>query len=228
LGLNSELYPQLSQRTVKCKEIRELQLTDLIFKCIISYAEFRKYSLGGHMIKPVIGVLFITLLLPAFCLADITGIGAGGGPLFPVGQEDQESGVVFGLKVRAKLYGPIAFEPNFNFGGYGDVTIEGAGTRVGSDIKYYGIDLTLGGGMGKVGPKPYVFIGGGVTNTKRTGDNTTNKSSWSFGSGIAVGVMKDIDIDIRGRMNIAQSSGSTSRKSVALTFGVVYFFGQRR
>ncbi len=180
------------------------------------------------MLKPVIGILLIVLLLPAFSLADITGIGASGGPLFPVGQQDQESGIIFSLKVRATLYGPIAFEPNFNFGGYGDVTLEGVGSRIGSDLKYYGLDITLGGGMGKVGPKPYIFIGGGVTNTIREGDLTTNKSSWSFGGGIAVGIMKNIDVDIRGRMNIAGSAENTSRKSVAVTFGAVYFFGQRR
>lgn len=179
------------------------------------------------MLRPVIGCVIVLLLLPAFAQAEQTGIGLVGGPLFPVGQEDQESGVVFGLKIRTDLFGPVGFEPNFNFGGFGDVTVAGAGTRTGSDLKYYGLDLTLGGGFGGVGPKPYLFIGGGVYNTKRIGDKTTNKSGWSFGSGVAVGVMKNIDIDIRGRMNIASSAESTSRKSISLTFGAVYFFGQK-
>ncbi|MEZ5360023.1 MAG: outer membrane beta-barrel protein [Candidatus Zixiibacteriota bacterium] len=179
------------------------------------------------MLKPVIGCLVILCMLPAFVQAEQTGFGLVGGPLFPIGQEDQESGFVFGMKFRIDLAGPVGFEPNFNFGSFGDVTIAGAGTRSGSDLKYYGLDLTLGGGFGGVGPKPYAFIGGGVTNTKREGDRTTNKSGWSFGGGVAVGIMKNIDIDIRGRMNIASSAESTSRKSAALTFGAVYFFGQK-
>ena len=171
--------------------------------------------------------ILVLMLLPAIALADETGIGLSGGPLFPIGQQDQESGYMFGLKIRTPLVGPIGFEPNFNFGGYGDVTIEGAGSRVGSDLKYYGLDLTLGGGMSGIGPKPYLFIGGGVYNTKRDGDLTTNKSGWSFGGGVSTGFMKFLDLDIRGRMNIASSEGSSSRKSFALTFGAVYFFGQK-
>lgn len=179
------------------------------------------------MIKPAIGCLVLLLLLPAIAQAELSGFGVVGGPLFPVAQEDQESGSVFGMKFRTSLGGLVGFEPNFNFGSFGDVTIDGVGSRTGSELQYYGLDLTLGGGFGGVGPKPYVFIGGGVFKTKREYDRTTNKSGWSFGAGVALGILKNIDIDIRGRMSIASSAESTSRKAIALTFGAVYFFGQK-
>ncbi|MCK5126930.1 MAG: outer membrane beta-barrel protein [candidate division Zixibacteria bacterium] len=180
------------------------------------------------MKKALVCLALLFLLLPASATAGKTGLGINVGPLFPMAQEDQESGFVFGLKIRTDLVGPLGFEPNFNFGSFGDFTLDGVGTRSGSDLKYYGLDITIGGGMGSVGPKPYLFIGGGVYNIKRSGDSRSNKSGWSFGGGLAVGIMQNWDIDIRGRMNIASSAGSTSRKSFALTFGAVYFFGQVR
>ncbi|MFH1699578.1 MAG: outer membrane beta-barrel protein [Candidatus Zixiibacteriota bacterium] len=170
----------------------------------------------------IVFVLFATPIL-----ADEFGAGISAGPLYPVLQQDQESGYTIGLKIRSKLIGPVFFEPNLRFGGFGDISIAGVGGREGSKITFYGLDMTLGGGNGGVGPKPYLFIGGGVYNVKREGDETGNNSGWSTGVGVAVGLMKYLDIDLRGRFNIVSSEGSSSRKSAAVTIGVVYFFGKQ-
>jgi hypothetical protein len=177
------------------------------------------------MKKFLIPMLVLLLAGPMVADAGQVGFGACGGTLIPIVQKDQGSGMLWGLKVRAKLAGPVMIEPNLNFGSFGDAEIAGVGMRDGSSLKSYGLDLTLGGGLGAVGIYPYLFVGGGVYNTKRDGDATTNKSGWSLGGGLALGVMQQLAIDIRGRGIIAGSEGSTSKKSVAVTAGLTYYFG---
>ena len=177
------------------------------------------------MKKPMILFVLLLITVPA-AVAEPVGFGACGGILLPVAQEDQESGFGFGLKVRANLPGPLVLEPNLNFGGFGDAEIVGVGKRDGASLTHYGIDVTCGGQMAVTGFKPYAFLGGAVYNTSRDGDETTNKMGWSFGGGVAAGITPKLDIDLRGRFNIASAEGSASRKSFALTVGVNVYPGK--
>ncbi len=176
--------------------------------------------------KILVWILLLMVSIPAVVMAGPVGLGISGGILAPVAQEDQANGSVFGVKIRARLSGLFTLEPNLSFGNFGGVEVEGVGNRDGSSLKHYGIDLTLGGGIAKTGLKPYLFVGGGVYNTKRDGDVTTNKSGWSFGTGLALGIRSDFDIDIRGRFNITGAENSTSRKSVGVTLGFTYYVSQ--
>lgn len=168
----------------------------------------------------------LVTLLPVGALAEKTGFGIVAGGLYPVAQDDQETGKTFGAKFRLRLTGPLVLEPNANFGSFGDAQITGAGSRDGSNMNHYGLDVLLGGLPASIGPKPFLFVGGGVYTIKRSGAVTVNKSGWSFGAGLAVGVMKILDIEVRGRFNIASYAGSTSKKSVAVTGGLIYYFGK--
>jgi opacity protein-like surface antigen len=178
------------------------------------------------MKRPLVWSVLIIVLLSVTVAADPVGFGVSGGILVPVAQEDQSSGSLLGIKIRANLAGPFTIEPNIHIGSFGNAEIAGVGSREGSSLKHYGVDITLGGAVAKAGLKPYLFIGGGIYNTKRDGDETTNKSGWSIGAGFALGIRPDLDIDIRGRFNIASSEGSTSRKSVGITAGVTYYVGR--
>lgn len=177
------------------------------------------------MKKSALVLCLLVFVMPLVAKADPFGVGAFVGGLYPVVQDDQASGYVAGVKARVNLPGPLAVEPNITVGGYGDVDISGVGTREGSSLRHYGIDLLLGGGLASVGPRPYLLIGGAVYNTKRDGDETTNKSGWSTGLGVSLGLVNYLDIDVRGRLNIATSEGSASKKSVEVTGGVIYYFG---
>jgi len=159
-------------------------------------------------------------------MAGPVGFGVAGGVMIPVSQEDQSSGSLFGIKVRTRLNDLFTLEPNIHFGKFGEAEIEGVGSREGSSIKQYGIDITFGNYIARQGLKPYLFIGGGVYNSKRDGDETTNKSGWSPGAGIALGIRPDLDIDIRGRFNIMSWENSSSRKSFGLTLGITYYVGR--
>jgi len=178
------------------------------------------------MKKLPIWALLVVFALPAVSVAGPVGFGIAGGVLVPVSQEDQASGSLFGIKVRTRLSDLFTLEPNIHFGSYGDAEIEGVGSRDGSSIKHYGIDITFGNYIARTGLKPYLFIGGGVYNSKRDGDETTNKSGWSPGAGFALGVRPDLDVDIRGRFDIVSWEGSSSRKSFGLTIGITYYVGR--
>lgn len=171
-------------------------------------------------------LLLFVLVVPIMAVASPVGVGVSGGALVPVGQADQDLGSVVGIKLRLKLTHLLAVEPNLNFGKFGEVSIEGVGSRSGSTLTHAGLDLTFGAPIAAVGLKPYLFLGGGVYTTKRTGDETTNKSGWSFGVGTALGILPYIDIDLRGRFNIAASEGSATRKSIGITGGLTYYFGE--
>ena len=177
------------------------------------------------MRKTILLLSMFCLLSASFAAAGPFGVGAFAGGLYPVIQEDQGSGYIFGIKARVKLPAMFALEPNVTLGSFGDAEIEGVGSREGSSIRHYGIDLLLGGGLAAIGPKPYFFIGGAIYNTKRDNDETTNKSGWSFGLGVSLGLAQYLDVDVRGRFNIAAWEGSSSKKSVEVTGGVIYYFG---
>jgi len=167
-----------------------------------------------------------SILTAAAATAAPIGLGVSGGALLPAGQEDQGTGSLFAIKVRAHLAGRFAAEPNIHFGSFGDADIAGVGNRKGSSLTHYGVDITWGAPIAAVGFKPYLLLGGAVYNTKRDGDVTSNASGWSFGGGVAVGVRSNLDVDLRGRFNIVSSEGSASKKSVGLTIGVFYYVGR--
>jgi hypothetical protein len=171
-------------------------------------------------------IVIIALLLPTVpVVAGPVGLGVSGGALAPVSQEDESTGAIIGVKIRADLPGPFVAEPNIYFGSFGSADIAGIGTRDGSSLNHYGLDITLGDPMARMGFKPYFLLGGAVYNRKRDGDLTTNKSGWSFGGGGALGIRQDLDIDIRGRFNIVSWEGSSSKKSFEVTIGATYYVG---
>ncbi len=177
------------------------------------------------MKKAVIFSWAVMFLLATGALAAPIGVGVVVGPVVPIVQADQGTGFAYGLKARLHLAEQLILEPNLTLGGYGETTIAGVGTRDGSSVTHYGVDLVIGGGMASIGPKPLMFIGGGIYNVKRDGDVTVNKTGWSFGLGLAVGFMSTFDIDLRGRVNIVASEGSASKKSAEITAGATYYFG---
>lgn len=171
-------------------------------------------------------IMLIVLILPAVStLAGPVGFGVSGGALVPVSQEDQSTGSMLGLKIRTDLSGPLVAEPSLHFGSFGSADITGIGSRDGASLNYYGLDLTLGDPIAQMGFKPYFLLGGAVYNIKRDGDETVNKSGWSFGGGAALGIRRDLDIDIRGRFNIVSWEGSSSKKSIEVTVGATYYVG---
>ncbi len=172
--------------------------------------------------KKLLMLLFLAAFVPT--QAAQFGVGVNGGVNIPIIQEDQGSGTIFGLKAKLNLLPGISVEPNLNFAKFGDA-VKDFGTRKGSKITSYGVDAILGAGLPGVGVKLYGLIGGGIYSTKRDLDANTTKVGWATGLGLEIGFTEKIAVDIRGKLNVISSEGSSTKKSAAVTGGVNYYFG---
>jgi len=174
-------------------------------------------------------VLLLVMLLAQPTLAGgITfGVGAAAGLDYPIGQEDQDKGTVFGFRGRLKAIPSIALEPNIYFTNHGDPDYEDFDLDLeGSKITAYGVDATLGAGFGAVGVKPYGLFGVGFYKVKRDQSQQDKTDfGWSAGFGIEVGVNPAVGLDVRGKLIVIPTDGGGSKKSASITGGLNYYFG---
>lgn len=170
--------------------------------------------------------LFVGLLMGSLTVQageSRLGIGAFGGLNIPVVQDDQASGMTFGVSARVRLLPFLAAEPNVTFTKWGQPDpIDGVTMPDGSDFNSYGIDAILGRSATPGGIAP--FIVAGVANYKVKNDQTGYDESgmgYSGGLGILVGLGSTLELDVRGKIHVApQEQGS--KKAVTATAGLVY------
>jgi opacity protein-like surface antigen len=179
-------------------------------------------------------LLLLVLLLSQTALASGISLGVGvvGGLDFPVGQDDQKQGSIFGFRGLVKVIPAIAVEPNLYFTKYGDPEFEDFSDGIeGSKITAYGIDARLGAPVGGVGVKPYGVFGAGFYGVKtKTADDITiydeTDFGWSAGFGVEFGVTAPVGLDVRGKLVVIPTEGGGSKKSASVTGGVNYYFGK--
>lgn len=193
----------------------------------------QKHLVQNHLVQNFlvqIILVLVTLFLMAISVSAQTpsfGVGFFGGVNYPIVQDDQGNGSAFGFLARFKVLPMVAIEPNITFGKWGKPDpIEGIDLGIdGSRITSFGIDLTLGSGLGKLGFKPYFH--GGIASYKIENDATgydQTKVGVSGGFGFAFGISPAFDIDIRGKAVIApQEKGS--KKAVLVTGGINFYPG---
>ncbi len=174
-------------------------------------------------------VLLLVILLsqPALASGITFGIGVAGGLEYPIAQDDQAKGTVFGLRGRLKAIPAVTLEPSIYFTKFGDpksdvvlLDIEGSKTTA------YGLDAILGASFGTVGIKPYGVFGAGFYKVKReqTLQDETN-FGWSAGFGIELGFISAVAADVRGKLVVIPTDGGGSKKSASVTGGLNYYFG---
>ena len=176
-----------------------------------------------------LNVLLLVALLsqPALAGGLTFGIGVSGGYDYPIGQDDQKRGTIFGFRGRLKAIPTVTLEPNIYFTKYGDPEHDEILLDIeGSKITAYGVDATLGAFFGGVGVKPYGLFGVGFYNVKRdqTLQDETN-FGLSAGFGVELGFNSAIAIDVRGKLVIVPTDGGGSKKSASVTGGLNYYFG---
>ena len=103
-------------------------------------------------------ILFCLLFLASTVIAQTSsssfGVGVNVGLLYPIIQDDQGTGTIFGIKAIYSLGGVLTVEPNISFVKYGDPTSNISGVTglydgfEGSKVTSYGVDGILGGGGG--------------------------------------------------------------------------------
>ncbi|MCB2229691.1 outer membrane beta-barrel protein [bacterium] len=160
------------------------------------------------------------------------GVGAFGGVNIPVVQDDQASGPMFGFKMRYQMMPIITIEPFIAFTSYGapenddfDFDIDG------SSITSFGVDATLGNPVGKMGFKPYFVLGLGLYDQSNDQVDAVfgeagSQAGLSGGFGFGIGLSPQFDLDLRGKAHIAGTDGDASKKSISITGGLNYYFGQ--
>ena len=164
----------------------------------------------------------LALLAPAARAGTITfGGGVFGGMSFPVLQDDQGQGSLFGVRVPVRVLPLLAVEPFYSTSALGDKTIESSPgfevTREGSDVTTYGVNVMLPFGTKTL---LYPYAGIGSAHFERNGQDESF-TSYNFGLGLGFTVMPKLGLDVRGELQAA-SSGETSRKMFNVTLGASY------
>lgn len=154
------------------------------------------------------------------------GVGGFGGLNIPIVQDDQSSGTVFGVKGRMELARNVIVEPNLGFGKFGDAEFT-FGTREGSKINAYGVDVLLGSGFGGAsGVNIFGILGAGVYSITRDYDDDATKFGWSTGLGLEFMMVPTLGLDVRGKVHVTSSEGGGTKKSATVTGGLNYYFGK--
>ncbi len=182
--------------------------------------------------KRMLAVFAIVVLLAPVVVAQTPsfGVGAFGGMDFPILQEDQAQGTIFGVRGRIKLIPLITIEPNVSFTKWGDPELGLTGVTNdldGSKVTFYGVDGTLGAPL--AGPGFRMFAIGGIGFYKIKRDQTSQDDTslgFSGGVGFGLGVTPLIGIDVRGKFHVVPIDGGGSRKSVSAVLGLNYAFGR--
>jgi len=167
-------------------------------------------------------IVAVALAAPAARAGTIkVGAGVFGGMSFPVLQEDEGQGSVFGARVPVRLLPLLAVEPFFTTSALGDKTLEAAPgfsvTREGSNVTTYGVNAMLPFGTKTL---LYPYIGIGSATFERSGQRDTF-TSYDLGMGFGFTVMPKFALDLRGELQAA-ADGETSRKMFNLTLGASY------
>jgi len=178
----------------------------------------------------IVVCLSIISMSTAFGQGISFGAGAFGGMDFPLLQDDNTSGAIYGVRGILKLEMPITLEPFIYFGSYGAAEFpEFTNDLDGAGITAYGVDATLFKIKGK-GVGPYFLVGAGFYDiaddaVQNAYESQGTRIGYSAGAGLAIGLTPYLMIDVRGRANIVTQDGGGSRKSAGATAGLSYFFG---
>lgn len=177
----------------------------------------------------LMAILAVGLLIPAVQAGQISlGAGVSGGLEFPIAQQDQKQGSVFGFRVRVGVLPMVTLEPGLSFTRYGDPEFDDFTPDIeGAKVTGYTLDAVLGGAFGGTGVKPYGLFGIGYYNTalEHFGDDKKN-FGWSAGFGLEIGVAPMVGLDFRGRAAMISTDGGGTKKSGSVTGGINIYFGK--
>jgi hypothetical protein len=180
------------------------------------------------MKKAALAITLLLLLCSSVSAQGVRfGIGAFGGMDFPVGQEDQAQGTIFGIRGKVKVLPVITLEPRLSFTSFGEPEMDEFVLDLdGSKVNAYGVDAVIGAPFGGKGFAMFGVLGAGFYNVKRdqTFEDNTNLG-WSAGLGFAIGFMPMVSVDVRGLAHVIPFEDGGTAKSVSVTAGANYYFG---
>lgn len=183
------------------------------------------------MVKALIPALIIVLSAhPARASDSKYGLGIAAGALIPIVQDDEGRGSHATVRGAYRPINSIGFEANLTLARFGDPDIDLPGVTSdlkGSNFVAYGVDAIIGGGPGGV-VRPFIVIGVGYFRVSRdqteAWDHGGTEFGYSGGLGLAIGLTRGLQLDLRTRLNIVPAEGSSSRKSAFVQGGFNYYF----
>src|SRR5262245_37891257 len=165
----------------------------------------------------------VAALLAPPARAGVISVSGGvfGGMSFPVLQDDQSQGSLFGARVPVRLLPLLTVEPFYSASALGDKTLETVPgfsvTREGSDVTTYGVNAIFPFGTTTL---LYPYVGIGSAHFERNGQDETF-TSFNVGLGLGFTPIPKFSLDVRGELQAA-STGDTSRKMANVTLGASY------
>jgi hypothetical protein len=183
------------------------------------------------MVKALIPALFIVLAAYAAHASDRKfGLGIAGGAIVPIVQDDEGRGSHATVRATYRPISSIGFDANLTVAQFGDPDIDLPGVTSdlkGSRLITYGVDAIIGGGPGGA-VRPFFIIGAGYFRVSRdqtrAWDRGGTEFGYSGGLGLAIGLTRALQLDLRTRLNIVPAEGSSSRKSAFVQGGFNYYF----
>jgi len=163
-------------------------------------------------------------LIPSTSHAFSIGIGAFGGTSIPISQDDVGTGAAYGARLPIKIIPLVSVEPYWSKSTLGDGTIDvgGVATTVdGFDVDSFGVNAFLGSLAAAPGIRFYPYIGIASSKFSRSGSSDVTKTTYNFGIGAGLGLVKSLSIDGRAEMNVTDTDDQT-RKFGTLTIGLSY------
>jgi len=174
--------------------------------------------------KTLQGALLLAALVPGAARGGNVGLGVDGGGSFPIVQEDNGNGSVFGVRVPVNLAPLITLEPYWAKTNGGDKTQDAFGvsyTRSGIDNDNFGANVLFTFGTGL---RYFPYAGIGSNHMTRDGMDE-RKTGYDFGMGLGFKLpLANLSGDVRAGVNMVVSPASTesSRKWGEITVGVAY------
>ena len=183
------------------------------------------------MIKLITPLLLVALAVAENGFGEVSaGVGVAGGAVIPIVQDDEGTGPHVSLRGLFRPINPLGLEISLTIARFGDPQIDLPGVTSdleGSSLTAFGLDGILGADPGGL-IRPFFIVGIGYFRVSRdqtrAWDSPGAEFGYAGGLGLAIGLTRQLQLDLRGRLNIVPAEGSSSRKSAFVQGGLNYYF----
>jgi len=181
------------------------------------------------MLKRVVGIVIAASLLGAgsATAGEVgVGIGAFGGGVWAVEQDDVGDGFIYGARLPVRVLHLLTLEGFYQASSLGDVETDIGGTPQsipGYDLSAFGVNVIIGS-LGGPGLSFYPYAGVGSYELSQSGGGSETNTGWSFGLGLGIPLPSKLSIQVRAEGDMVVT-GNTSQKFGILSAGLNYSFG---
>ncbi len=155
------------------------------------------------------------------------GVGAFGGGVWAIEQDDTGDGFIYGARLPVRLIHLLTVEGFYQASSLGDVETDIGGTTQtipGYDLSAFGANVIIGS-LGGPGLSFYPYAGIGSYEMSQDGGSSETNTGWSFGLGLGLALPSKFSVQIRAEGDMIVT-GNTSLKFGILSAGLNYSLGK--